>query len=277
MANVHHTTLAIKAVNDSIKSSQHTEKIHHWLSPSDPSTNANHARTLRHEGSGVWFLESTAFREWQSGSRRHLWLYGLSGCGKTILSATILDHLQASEHVVLSFFFDFNDAAKQTADGMLRSLASQLCQRSAESEAQLHSLFQSSQDGQKQPTACALRNVVYRMLQNHKIVFVVLDALDESTKRQELLGCLEEILSMPELAHLRLLCTGRPEVEFQDYIPALIGRDNCIRLNKDVVNADIDSYVIDRLKTNRKFKRWEGDYEVHEKIRSTIGRKSDGM
>jgi hypothetical protein len=253
------------------------EKIHRWLSPSDPSINANHARRLRHKGSGVWLLESTAFQEWQSGSRRHLWLYGLSGCGKTVLNATILEHIQANEHVVLSFFFDFSDAAKQTADDMLRSLAYQLYQCSAESEAQLHTLFRLFQDGRNQPTTKALRDIVYRMLQNHKIVFVVLDALDESTKRQELLGCLEEILSMPELAHLRLLCTGRPEVEFQDYIPALIGRDNCIRLNKDVVNADIDSYVIDRLKTNRKFKRWEGDYEVHEKIRSTIGRKSDGM
>ncbi|KAH6975590.1 hypothetical protein EDB80DRAFT_865884 [Ilyonectria destructans] len=152
---------------------------------------------------------------------------------QTVLSTTILDHLQASERIVLSFVFDFNDAAKRTTDGMLRSLASQLCQRSAQSEAQLYSLFQSHRDGRSQPIIGALLDVVRKMLGNNKIVYVVLDALDESTARPELL--------------------------------------------RNAINADIHSYVTERLDQSPEFTRWARYPKVFEQIRTTIGRKSDGM
>jgi hypothetical protein len=98
-------------------------QIERWLSPPDYSTNANLARKRRHPGTGTWLLNSHAFQEWKLGSRRHLWFYGLAGCGKTILSTTILDHLlQIDTHTTLTFFFDFNDARKQKLEDLLRSL-----------------------------------------------------------------------------------------------------------------------------------------------------------
>ncbi|KAJ5466539.1 PfsNACHT and Ankyrin domain protein [Penicillium diatomitis] len=47
---VQQTTVATKAATDSIRPDHHTDNIKRWLCPQDPSTNANHARTLRHEG-----------------------------------------------------------------------------------------------------------------------------------------------------------------------------------------------------------------------------------
>ncbi|KAJ5675371.1 Pfs NACHT and Ankyrin domain protein [Penicillium macrosclerotiorum] len=121
------TTVVTKATTDSIRSSLHIDTIKRWLYPPDPSSSANRARMLRHEGTGVWLLENDVFQSWHSGPRQHLWLHGLAGCGKSVLSTTVLDHLaQEIGSIALSFFFDFNDVAKQTLDGMLRSLAFQL-------------------------------------------------------------------------------------------------------------------------------------------------------
>jgi hypothetical protein len=61
MSNMQQTTTATKATTDSITSDIHTEKIRRWLSPPDPSIIANHARALRHEGTGVWLLENPVF------------------------------------------------------------------------------------------------------------------------------------------------------------------------------------------------------------------------
>ncbi|KAG8405730.1 hypothetical protein J3458_021669 [Metarhizium acridum] len=122
-------TIATKAATDSTTSDLLTDKVKRWLCPPDPSTNANHARKLRHEGTGAWLLKSPVFQEWHSGLRRHLWLNGLAGYGKTVLSATVLDHLtEGSDRLILNFFFDFSDTTKQTLDGMLWSLAFQLYQ-----------------------------------------------------------------------------------------------------------------------------------------------------
>ncbi|KGQ10507.1 Protein fem-1 B [Beauveria bassiana D1-5] len=186
--DVHHTTIETKAITDSVRSNIRADQIKSWLCYPDPSVNANHARTLRQEGTGTWLLGHETFQSWLSGLCRHLWLHGLAGCGKTVLSATVLDHLgKGSSRLVLSFFFDFSDRTKQTMDGMLRSLAFQLYQSEPGSAGLLDASFQAHRGGRDQPTTKTLEDVVVKMLAIQKKGYIVLDALDESTTRGELL------------------------------------------------------------------------------------------
>ena len=134
--------------------------------------------------------------------RRHLWLHGLAGCGKTVLSATVLDYLaKGNDCLILGFFFDFSDRTKQTVDGMLRSLALQLYPRRAGSAGLLDASFQAHQDGRDQPATKALSDVLFKMLAVQK-VSIVLDALDKSITRGELLLWMKDIVSRPELGHV---------------------------------------------------------------------------
>ncbi|KND86460.1 Ankyrin repeat and SAM domain-containing protein 6 [Tolypocladium ophioglossoides CBS 100239] len=247
IVGVERIAAATKATIDNIKSDGHIRKIERWLCPPDPSTNANHARELRHEGTGRWLLDSPVFQSWHSGSHRHLWLYGLAGCGKTVLSSTVLDHLaETTDRPVLSFFFDFSDTTKQTTDGMLRSLAFQLSQSSAASISHLDALFQAHQDGGKKPATKALSDVVYKMLTNYKSIFVVLDALDESMTRAELLSWIRGITSRPELLH-------------------------------HAINADIRSYVAAELAHRPDFRNKVLSHDTLERIQSKVGDGADGM
>lgn len=61
-------------------------KIERWLHAPDPSIDFNKALQQRHKDSGRWFLESSAFATWMTRPNSFLWLYGIPGCGKTILS-----------------------------------------------------------------------------------------------------------------------------------------------------------------------------------------------
>ncbi|KAI1055577.1 hypothetical protein LB505_010833 [Fusarium chuoi] len=69
-------------------------EIERWLKPPRSSTNVAKAKKRRHDGTGQWFIQSPAFTEFKAGSRKHLWLHGLAGCGKTVLSSQILDDLR---------------------------------------------------------------------------------------------------------------------------------------------------------------------------------------
>ena len=272
------TTAATKAAADSIRADLRTDKIKRWLCPADPSTNANHAKKLRHEGTGAWLLDNPVFQEWHSGSRRHLWLNGLAGCGKTVLSTTVLDHLaKGNDRFILSFFFDFSDTIKQTLDGMLRSLASQLYHGGAGSAGFLDASFKAHQNGADQPATKTLEDVVNKMFAVQKKVSVVLDALDESTTRGELLLWMNNVVSRPELGDVQLICTGRPEPEFVRNIPSLIGEENCLALNKDSVNADIRSYVAAQLLQRREFRDQHLPQDLLERIRRKVGDGADGM
>ena len=62
-------------------------EIMRWLSPIDPRRRHQDVRTDRFDTVGSWFLETSEFREWQSGEadRAVLFCYGNPGVGKTFL------------------------------------------------------------------------------------------------------------------------------------------------------------------------------------------------
>ncbi|RGP69537.1 nacht and ankyrin [Fusarium sporotrichioides] len=258
VSKIEQTTLATQVVVDQMGSQLHCDKIKSWLRPPDPSINLNHARKLRHKGTGTWLLNKPFFHSWCSGLNRHLWLHGFAGCGKTVLSATILDHLTKTyDELLLRFYFDFSDGRKQTLDCMLRSLA-----------------FQIRPD---QPSTKALSEVVRKMLTEEKDVCVILDALDESTTRDELLRWIEDTGSDPKLHHVRLLYTSRPEPDLQQGILANIGQESCFPIDTQALNEDIRSFVTWQLTEREDFKGRKLSEDLVELIRIRIGEGSDGM
>ncbi|ORY14383.1 hypothetical protein BCR34DRAFT_560322 [Clohesyomyces aquaticus] len=167
-------------------------KIRQWISAPDPSTNYQKALKLRQADTGLWFLESDAYNKWKTAATSPLWLYGIPGCGKTILSSTvlqnILQHCQDDPGKVTAyFFFDFNDLQKQDPEMMVRSLLCQISQQSIKIPASLDALFSSSENGQRQPSTHALLEALRSMLQELPQVYIVLDALDECAQRVELM------------------------------------------------------------------------------------------
>ncbi|KAF6525887.1 hypothetical protein HZS61_011682 [Fusarium oxysporum f. sp. conglutinans] len=165
----------------------------------------------------------------------------------------------------------------QTIDGMLRSLVFQLYKLGIDYSRELDGLFKSHRDGRDQPATKTLLGCLYTMMRGPIKIFLILDALDESTTRVEFLQWMKNVVSTPELGHVRLIATGRPEAEFQREIPHLIGKDNCLLLDKDAINTDIRSYVMARLEQSPEFAKWASFPSVLEQIRNEIGSKPDGM
>ena len=265
---------------DSLKLDSHLDKLKTWLSPSDPSTNFNAAKEKRHGGTGEWFINSAAFNKWKSGSRRHLWLHGLAGCGKTVLTSAILDHLHGNQTdfcVCLDFFFDFRDKEKQHLDHLLRSLTYQLYSRCPDSQKELDSLLTLHEDGRKQPTTESLSKIIHFMMQRAPRLHIILDALDECTTRRELLNWMKT-LSASEFANVHLIATSRREDELESGLSEWIERENMMAIDSDLVNDDIRSYIKARLQNSKEFqKRWDSKPDVLEEIESVIGEKSHGM
>ncbi|KAH6640435.1 hypothetical protein F5144DRAFT_589910 [Chaetomium tenue] len=239
-------------------------RLERWLRPPNTSPNFVQARKKSHEGSGQWFLDSTAFNKWKHGdSYRHLWLHGLAGCGKTVLSTTIVDHLRKMKEpkdcVTLEFYFDFSDTTKQEIDGVLRSLVFQLYKLGFHPK-DLDRLYKSHFDGQR-----------------HRIIYIVLDALDECGERKELLEWMKGFTTRPGLSHVHLIATSRPEEEFLSRIPEWLGKERCLPLDSKAVDADIRSYVTAALKQNADFVDKRLSQDLLERICTKVGDGADGV
>lgn len=268
----------MKTVVEGLKLDNKFSKIEKWLSPPDPSTNLNKAQKERQEGTGSWFLESEPFKDWKSGIHQNLWLHGIPGCGKTVLSATIIDHLNQQldpSHAVIYFFFDFADTNRQSLDQLVRSLAAQLYSRCENSRKELDTLFSSCEDGRQQPTFESLFATLLRMVNYIGKTQIIIDALDECTTRKDLLLWMEKLCS--GRAGLYLLSTSRKEEDIESGLKRWIHQGNFVSIQQDPVNHDIHAYVHERLRNDYGFQRWRSKPSVLDEIETELMKKADGM
>jgi WD40 repeat protein len=104
--------------------------------PGDADNNLEVFRSLA-TGFGRWLPERDAFSAWvgrpMEGETAPLafWLVGLPGKGKTVLCASIIDHLQKQEKDVQYHLFSEGHQNRRTTAYCLRSLAAQLARKHA--------------------------------------------------------------------------------------------------------------------------------------------------
>ncbi|KAF2807352.1 purine and uridine phosphorylase [Mytilinidion resinicola] len=261
---------------------QRRAELHRWLSPPEPSTNYNKALQRRQEGTGSWFSQSNAFATWKSQRNSFLWLYGIPGCGKTILSSTIIEHLKSlSIQSLLYFYFDFTDTEKQSLRGVVCSLISQLYHTCKSAQEPLDALFSSFRDRNTQPSCESLCKVLQKMIKRTEEVWVVLDAIDEclECKGSPTEGLLLWIRDLVRLQHKNVHCLviSRPEQDIQLELSRLVNKKDRISIQSDLVNDDILAYINAKVREGEGLKRWRGCQDIQKEIKEGLAQKADGM
>ncbi|KAL6716111.1 hypothetical protein ACLMJK_005677 [Lecanora helva] len=261
------------------------DQSHHdilrWLSAPDPSMNYQNALRLRHPKTGSWLLGSSTYLDWKATSGSLLWLYGIPGCGKTVLSATALEDLlelsgQSPKTKVVYFYFDFNDSEKQRHEKMIRSLAWQLCSGSEEAPESFITLYKTCDNGNSQPNHQNLLKSLRQAMVNIDTVYIVLDALDECNERTHLLEDIRDVFSWDDV-RLHLLATSRRETDIVDSIGSLCKNGGSICIQSSVVDKDIREYVRDQLRTNLRLRKWQNKPEIQREIEETLMERAGGM
>jgi NACHT domain len=254
-------------------------RIRHWLSAPDPSLNYQKAIKQHLKNTGLWFLQSEQYKRWMTDAASFLWLHGIPGCGKTILSSAVVqdilqDCCDDPTKVVAYYYFTFNDSQKQAAEPMVKSLITQLSQYCIKVPTALESLSSSSLDGQQQPSLDALLQMLHQMIQDFPASFIVLDALDECNDRVELLHILETIAGW-QLENLHMIFTSRNEADIRASVEHLVHDHNTVCLQSKLVNKDISSYVRHRLSNDKNLQRWSKHPEAQREI--VLMEKACGM
>ncbi len=268
---------------ENLQANKHLDDIRKWLGAPDSSTNFNKAISDRHPNSGQWLLKSEAYSTWKMQQNSFLWLYGIPGCGKTILSSTIVEDLQKNEtssSVLLYFYFDFTDASKQYFENALRSLTIQLYHKSKGVRGLLDSLYSSCADGRNQPGIEALHTTLLNMIQQAGEVWVVLDALDECQTRSEdkpwgLLPWIQCFRNSQMNCHI--LVTSRPEQDIESDIRSYNREQDIIPIQSSSIQDDIRHYVTSRVRKHKGLSRWETRPDIQTKIENTLLDKANGM
>ncbi|KAI1870317.1 uncharacterized protein JN550_005245 [Neoarthrinium moseri] len=254
---------------------KHRDNIARWLKAPDVSSNLNKALEARHPGSGQGLIQTESYQKWKTQSKSFLWLNGIPGCGKTILTATVIEDLRASSQPLLYFYFDFTDIEKQRFENTIRSLISQLYHNNQSAREELGSLYSFCNGGSQQPRENQLQATLVKMIQQSGEVWIILDALDECTSREELLRWLRGIRT--EQVNFHILATSRPERDITSAIEQFSSDEEQIAIQNDLITADIRSYVHKHIREHEDFQLWKTRPDIQEEIESNLVERADGM
>ena len=186
--------------------------------------------------------------------------------------------------VMAYFYFDFRDLNKQTCRNLLRSLISQLSTRSGPCCDILHRVYETHENGTREPTDDTLKACLEEMLRllAQGRIFIILDALDECPDSSGIPSPRDEVLQLvKELVDLRLhglyICaTSRPEVDIRTVLQPLAFRSVSLH-DESGQKADIADYIRNVVNSSPSaaMRRWRA--EDKNLVIETLTERADGM
>lgn len=226
-----------------------------WLSPIVPETNFRRACSLRQQSTGEWILDEPQFKRWLAGESNFLWIHGVPGSGKTVLSSTIIAELERLQDgarkdtpfAIAYHYLDFKDDRSQDPATIFGTLVKELYLKlpSTEMHPGIQSLYNLSYDKTtgraEKPSWEDLIELLTQIAALFPRILLVVEALDEAAQETQ-----EKILC-PTLKHTALqeglriatLVTGRNEVTMEQAFRGLPD----INLEPDRMSQDITRYT----------------------------------
>ncbi|CUS10694.1 unnamed protein product, partial [Tuber aestivum] len=243
-------------------------EVQKWLNVVDPAANFSSALAVREPGTGNWLLEGRDYMDWKEGNGGVLWLYGIPGCGKSVLR---------DDHALGYFYFTFSDSQKQNLSNMLLSLIGQLLRGRSDTALpdEIMNLYRKSKAIGTLPDIKDLQTVFSHITKLSKKTFIILDALDEFPKetRGSVLSWLSELTADHNAESLSILVTSRSEADIVKSLEPLT--TYAISLQSKVIDADIRAYIQNSLDGKDGFKKFTK--EIRCEIEDTLVSRAQGM
>lgn len=257
-----------------------------WLGAFNPSAYHNMVRKDRTEGTGAWLFQSSEFERWRESTEMTiLWMHGIPGCGKTVLTSSVIDHIWESttarddESSVAYYYFQFGHQDISIVHSMLRSLISQLSFGKAVAPAALDECalrhFSTEPngvnastiyvEGVSQPTTNDLVSVLRGILAELDDVYLVIDGFDECMDQDDLLHLVDDMLKWNS-RNLHVFVTGRYHHELDTILEAR--KSLIIEMDDHNVDSDIQLFIQQQLASHPKLRKWPPRLraEIHESL-----------
>ncbi|KAL9596015.1 MAG: hypothetical protein Q9179_004764 [Wetmoreana sp. 5 TL-2023] len=251
------------------------KKLQTLLAVSDaPEDDLEHFRSRWTQGTCEWILSHSTFLSWLENNNAHphtLWLNGLPGCGKSVLSAFLIRRLQDMGRNCHYYFFRFGDHTKRTVSNMLRSIAYQIALKNVELRTQLQKLADDAVKLEKADERVIWQKIFVSRLCRLEIkspMYWIVDALDECDDPQKLLNSVSSVSA--SLIPLRILFVGR-ETQILSIAFQRMESFTQIRVFPTIdTNKDVERHV------EKEVKLMHGDPQLKVQIKRTVCDMANG-
>lgn len=205
------------AKSNKFESGEERRIITDWLSSIDFSNQQNDFINRHQEGTGQWLLNSEDFKNWVDEQGQTLFCHGIPGAGKTIITSIVIENLcnkfQVNDVGIAFIYCSYKNEQEQKFDKLMLSLLKQLVQQRHDLPLEIQPLYQRHITRGTRPSIKEVTEVLRSVMTCYSRVFIIVDALDESTKtdREQLL---EELFRFQSQVQVNIFATSRslPEI-----------------------------------------------------------------
>jgi Cdc6-like AAA superfamily ATPase len=252
-------------------------EVQKWLSPINCANAHRAARKACLDGTGSWMLQHRIWTNWLVAESSFLWLYGIPGSGKTVLTSTLLEDCYGQESTkssMITFFYcDFREKDSQKPEYILGGLICQLRSQFEEPPVVFTDFLEKHQgtNGQNTtPTCQELEDLLTQMLQQAPSSIVVIDGLDECVERQSILHLLRNLPNMKSCS-VRVLVTSRQLGDIEEAFTQYKSQSTRVH----AVDHDIEAYISTSIATNSRLRRLQPDLRAL--VQETLQSGAHGM
>lgn len=252
------------------------QAVYKWLDAIDPSSLHHRACDQYEPGTGDWVLRSDHWKAWISGQKRALWIHGIPGAGKTVLTSHLIESIKihcnvdraSQRRTAYIYYYCYFGHNTDEALPFLKWTVRQLCRTADVVPAELYELYKRGEGLSLTDLLCVLHEIA----ETFESVYVVLDAIDESLPRVNLLKVLRDLITDPRFGKIRILATSR---EYLDIEESMEGISTPISMRNSLLDEDIRLFVQAQLNTHPKLRLWPTG--VRDEALEALSTKAKGM
>ncbi|KAL2261422.1 hypothetical protein VTK26DRAFT_4217 [Humicola hyalothermophila] len=224
-----------------------------WLEHTNPCSIHNRSQDFYEEHTGKWVQRCPEWADFVAGRQRSLWISGIPGAGKTVLSSHLVEELrhQQNSRTGWVYYYCYFARNQDETGPFLRWALSQLCHQANYVPADLFNAYSKRHEPDNETLLSLLADVLTRF----DAAFVAMDAVDESMPYTALLGVLKNLMTDTRFERLRLLLTSRQYLDIEKCIkPYAVS----LPMSNRWLEEDIRIYVRSKLYDEPKFRQWPG-------------------
>ncbi|KAF1850095.1 uncharacterized protein K460DRAFT_300801, partial [Cucurbitaria berberidis CBS 394.84] len=250
--------------------------LYRWLATTNPSDIHNRSQNLYEPGTATWMLRTPQWPLWIEGKYRCLWIHGIPGAGKSILASHLAEEIEKhcassstdSARFGHAYYYCYFGHNQDEASHFLRWIIVEISRQSTKVPEDLQIMYKSG----KTPNLSSLLSILHSIIKGFERVFIVLDAVDESMPRADLLRVIRDLSTDARFSSIGLLVTSR---EYIDIEQVLEGCSIPITMSNPFVEEDIGTLVHSTVQSDPRYQRWPDD--LRRELQATIPKKAKGM